>query len=117
MESSDMANFKPATIRSHTPVSIADALGQLLLSGPLADHLVRQEVFNAWDRCSGASLQTLNRYLKGDILYVTLSSSLVRKELHMNLDNIIDAMNRELEGNDIFRMTHRNITIGKIILH
>ena len=49
----------------------------------IAAGLNTQRVFAAWDACSGAGPYTLRRFYRGGKLYITLSSSVMRRTCYL----------------------------------
>lgn len=68
----------------------------------LASGLNRQRIFTAWDEVSGASAYTVNRYLKDNILYCSISSSVIRSRLYFQRDIILQKMNEFLRNDSLF---------------
>lgn len=62
----------------------------------------RQRASEAWNMVSGASAYTLDVSLDKGILYVTLSSSLVRNQLYFQRDVLIKKVNEFLESDSLF---------------
>lgn len=62
----------------------------------------RQRASEAWNMVSGASAYTLAVSLDKGILYVTLSSSLVRNQLYFQRDILIKKVNEFLESDSLF---------------
>jgi len=68
----------------------------------LAAGLNTQRIFNAWDEASGAAGCTLKRFYRGGTLYITLSSSVWRRELQMRLVQILTRINELLREDPLF---------------
>ena len=62
----------------------------------------RQRIFAAWDAVSGASAYTVNLYVKNNVLYCGLSSSMVRSQLYYQKDSIVRKINEFLASDDLF---------------
>ena len=60
---------------------------QYIRSMKLAAGLNTQRIFAAWDACSGAGEFTLKRFFRDGKLYITLSSSVVRNQLHFQKEH------------------------------
>jgi hypothetical protein len=78
----------------------------------IAAGLNTQRVFAAWDACSGAGPYTLRRFYRGGKLYITLSSSVMRSQLFLQRDVLIEKMNAFLTQDVLF--TTDNKTVGFI---
>ena len=85
---------------------------QYIRSMKLAAGLNTQRIFAAWDACSGAGEFTLKRFFRDGKLYITLSSSVVRNQLHFQKEDIVEKMNRFLSNDSLF--TEDNRTVGYI---
>jgi hypothetical protein len=78
----------------------------------IAAGLNTQRVFAAWDACSGAGPYTLRRFFRGGKLYITLSSSVMRSQLFLQREVLIEKMNAFLTQDVLF--TTDNKTVGFI---
>ena len=85
---------------------------QYIRSMKLAAGLNTQRIFAAWDACSGAGEFTLRRFFRDGKLYITLSSSVVRNQLHFQKEDLVEKMNRFLTEDSLF--TQDNRTVGYI---
>ena len=85
---------------------------QYIKSMKLAAGLNTQRIFEAWDACSGAGEFTLRRFFRDGKLYITLSSSVVRNQLHFQQQDLVEKMNRFLLDDSLF--TEDNSTVGFI---
>ncbi len=61
-----------------------------------------QCVFTAWDEVSGAAKYTSNKFYKDGVLYVTLTSSVVRNNLYFQQAALIREINHHLALDPIF---------------
>lgn len=68
----------------------------------LAAGLNRQRIFAAWDEVSGAAAYTVGRYVKNNVLYCSISSSVVRNRLYFQQDVILRNINEFLQNDDLF---------------
>lgn len=84
-------------------MAFSDVLSLFVVMNHLGPGLYRKAVFQAWDEASGASKYTSNRFLKDGVLYITLSSSVVRSQLMFQKDFIL------LKINDMLRKSE---TVG-----
>lgn len=111
-----MANFKPLKIMRRNAEPVSDILSRFVYSNGLADGLVRQAVFDAWDKVSGASRYSSARSFKGGTLYVTLSSSVVRSSLSFRVGELLGLINEELERNETLALLGIRGCVNKIYL-
>lgn len=103
-----MATF----IHRKEAMSMEEIVSQYIKSMKIAAGLNQQRIFAAWDACSGAGPFTLKRFFKGGTLYITLSSSVLRSQLLMQKDVLIEKMNAFLAQDELF--TDDNRTVGFI---
>ena len=96
-----MANFKPAKMQKVQAEPLSAVLQEFIRQNSLGTGLRRQVVSDAWDRVSGAAMYTSDKYLKNNILYVTVSSSVVRSQLLCQLDYILSAVNQALRSDSL----------------
>lgn len=89
-----------------------EVVKQYIKSMKLAAGLNTQRIFAAWDACSGAGEFTLKRFFRDGKLYITLSSSVVRNQLHFQKEDLVEKMNRFLSEDTLF--TEDNRTVGYI---
>lgn len=89
-----------------------EVVKQYIKSMKLAAGLNTQRIFAAWDACSGAGEFTLKRFFRDGKLYITLSSSVVRNQLHFQKEDLVEKMNRFLSEDNLF--TEDNRTVGYI---
>ena len=68
----------------------------------LSSGLNRQRVFAAWDAVTGAAPYTLSKRFAKGILFVSLSSSVVRNQLFFQRDGIAARINEALAADDLF---------------
>ena len=103
-----------ATTRIHRKeaVGMDKIVEAYIKSMKIAAGLNTQRVFAAWDACSGAASYTLRRFLRGGKLYITLNSSVVRSQLFLQKDLLIEKMNAFLSQDALF--TNDNKTVGFI---
>jgi len=82
--------------------SLSGPIMECLRSSGLYDGLVRNKVFELWDSLSGANRFTINKYLKDNILYITISSSALRNKLQYQLPVILAKINESLSSDELF---------------
>ena len=93
-------------------VGMEEIISQYIKSMKIAAGLNTQRVFAAWDACSGAGPCTLRRFYRGGKLYITLNSSVVRSQLFLQKDLLVEKMNAFLSQDALF--TSDNKTVGFI---
>ena len=102
----------PIRIHRKEAASMDELVKQYIRSMKLAAGLNTQRIFAAWDACSGAGEFTLRRFFRDGKLYITLSSSVVRNQLHFQKEDLVEKMNRFLSNDSLF--TEDNRTVGYI---
>ena len=68
----------------------------------LSSGLNGQRIFAAWDAISGAAPYTTRKYLKNNILYCYISSSMLRQQLYFRRDELINGINELLKDDPLF---------------
>ena len=104
--------MEPVRIHRKEAVSMDEVVKQYIKSMKLSVGLNTQRVFAAWDAWSGAGEFTLKRFFRDGKLYITLSSSVVRNQLHFQKEDLVEKMNRFLSEDTLF--TEDNRTVGYI---
>lgn len=99
-------------IHKKEAVGMEEVISRYIKSMRIAAGLNSQRIAAAWEACSGAGPYTLRRYYKGGKLYITLSSSVVRNQLFLQKDVLIEKMNAFLAQDALF--TSDNKTVGFI---
>lgn len=90
--------------RENDHLSMKDALSAFIQENRLEKGMNRIDAQLAWDRLmgNGVSNYTNAVELKGETLYVSLSSSVLREELSLGKTKIVAMLNEEL-GKDIVK--------------
>ncbi len=89
--------------------SLADVLKEIIQKNKLEEGMDRIDVEKAWKSLMGNGVNTYTNevMLKGSVLYVSLTSSVLRSELSYGKDKIIkilnDCLGKEVVTNIIFR--------------
>lgn len=85
--------------RLNSDSSIGDVLKQIIQVNKLQPGIDQIAVKEAWRDLMGNGVNTYTRniMLKGNILYVELTSSVLRQELSYGKDKIIKMINEELK--------------------
>lgn len=84
-------------MRKQESKSLGDILSEYFDDNSiLKTNLAERRAVEAWNTLlgSGVGEYTRNVYLKRNVLYVQLSSSVLRAELQMNKQNLIDKLNK-----------------------
>ncbi|WP_111306850.1 DUF721 domain-containing protein [Confluentibacter sediminis] len=84
--------------RNNEHISIADALKEFVETNKLETGLNKVNVADAWANLMGNGVNnyTTSVQLERDILYIQLSSSVLREELSYGKEKIISMLNEEL---------------------
>ena len=95
--------------RHNEHLKLSDVLKEFVDENRLQDGLDKVDVKEAWSRLMGNGVNhyTTNVQLKRDILYVDLSSSVLREELSYGKEKIITMLNEHLEKELIRKLVLR----------
>jgi hypothetical protein len=90
--------------RNNDHISISDALKEFVETNKLETGLNKVNVVDAWKKLMGNGVNhyTTAVQLEKNILYVQLSSSVLREELSYGKEKIINMLNEEL-GKDLIK--------------
>ena len=94
-------------------LSMEEVVAEYIRTMRIAAGLNTQRVFAAWDVCSGAAPFTLKRFYRGGVLYITLSSSMVRDQLWFQKDLLVEKMNTWLTSDTLFTDDNRSVGFNK----
>lgn len=85
--------------RINNDSTIGDVLKQIIQVNKLQPGIDQVGVKDAWKNLmgNGVNSYTRNVTLKGNTLYVELTSSVLREELHYGRDKIVKMINEELK--------------------
>ena len=85
-------------MRKKNEIKLGDGLRAFLKESGLEDKLLKTELMVNWDRVMGPSVanKTSKVEFKRGVLYIQLSSSVLRQELQWHKTKIIDAMNESV---------------------
>lgn len=89
-------------IERKTAQPVGDALRAYLKAYHLTPGLNTQRVFAAWDQASGAAAYTIRRWYHDGILYITLNSSVIRGQLNIQRQFLLEKINAILAGDELF---------------
>ncbi|MCM5662838.1 DUF721 domain-containing protein [Galbibacter mesophilus] len=84
--------------RRNEYMSLSDVLKEFVSENKLEKGMDKVDVRNAWENLMGNGVNnyTTQVVLKGDTLYVSLSSSVLRQELSYGKEKIVKMLNEEL---------------------
>lgn len=96
-------------MRRNNSESIGDILRRYLRQESLESPLNEQRLLDAWPRVLGPSMAkyTKDLSIKNQILYVKLSSSVLRQELMMGRELLVKKLNQEVGANVITNIIFR----------
>jgi len=91
-------------MRRSKTITLADAIKDYITEMNLGEKLGETAIINSWEEIVGRviSSRTLKIYIKDHILYIHLSSSVVRNELMMLRESLRDKLN-EKAGKEVIR--------------
>ena len=93
---------EPVRIHRKEAVGMDQVVEQFICQMKITAGLNTQRIFEAWDACSGAAPFTLKRFYRDGKLYITLNSSVVRSQLFLQKDLLIEKMNAFLQEDSLF---------------
>jgi hypothetical protein len=84
-------------MRRSKTISLAEAIGDFIKEMNLGEKLSETGVINSWEETVGKAIssRTTKIYIKDHILYVHLSSSVVRNELLMLREALREKLNQK----------------------
>jgi predicted nucleic acid-binding Zn ribbon protein len=91
-------------LRRSKTISLADAMKDYIREMNLEDKLNEISVINSWNDLVGRTIasRTVKIYIRDKILHVHLNSSVVRNELLMLRQSIVDKLNKKA-GAEVIR--------------
>lgn len=95
-------------IRRRKAVPMSEIVDSYIRSMRIAAGLNTQLVYRLWDEVTGAGQFTLRKFYRGGTLYVTLSSSVVRRELYFQKETILEKINARLAEDPLFTEDNRS---------
>ena len=95
--------------RSNSSQHLSDILAKIVNRPELRGGLREARVIKAWPNVMGAAVAriTTQLYFKNGYLYVSLKSSVIRSELIMHKDRIIESLNKEAGGKIVYGIVFR----------
>ena len=103
-------------IQRKTAVSIGEVMKEFIRSNHLEKALNTRRVFAAWDAASGAGPYTIKKFYRDGKLYITLSSSVVRSQLHFQRQTITEKFNAILSEDNLFTKEEKTVGYVKEII-
>ncbi len=90
-------------MQNNDDTPLKKVIEELMKSYRWEDKLDAVRVRESWEKVVGKifAKHTRSLYVKGKVLYVSLDSSVLRNELHMARSKIVEAINKELDGDVI----------------
>mgnify|MGYP002517119957 CR=1 FL=1 len=88
-------------IRRKDAVGMQELISQYIREMKIASGINRQRVTEAWEKVSGASRYTIDRFFRDGMLYCTISSSVVRNQLYFQRDVLVRKMNEYLDNDEL----------------
>ena len=89
-------------IQRKKALSMDEVVDMYIKEMRLSSGLNTQRIFAAWDEASGASAHTIRRFFRDGKLYISVSSSVVRRDLSFQKAELIDSMNSILAADPLF---------------
>ncbi|HEX2921493.1 MAG TPA: DUF721 domain-containing protein [Bacteroidales bacterium] len=91
-------------MRRSKTISIAEAIKDYIVENDLGEKLNEANVLNSWNEIVGKAIssRTQRIYIKDHVLYVHLSSSVVRNELLMLRQALREKINKKV-GEEVIR--------------
>ncbi len=85
-------------MRKRNTESLRDIIGQVLKNNHLDKKLNDKHLLDAWPKILGENIKqyTTDLIIKNRVLYVTLSSSVLRHDLFLSREEIKNSLNREV---------------------
>ncbi len=103
-------------LRRQEAVGMDVLVDQFIRRMKLASGLKRQRAEEAWKSVSGAGAYTLNVNLYKGVMTCTLSSSVVRDQLHMQRMLLKESLNEYLKNDVLFAEDGQGEIINTLIL-
>jgi predicted nucleic acid-binding Zn ribbon protein len=91
-------------MRRSKTITLADAIKDYITEMNLGDKLAETSLLNSWDDIVGKAIssRTSKIYVKDHVLYIHLSSSVVRNELMMLRESLRNKLN-ERAGKEVIK--------------
>ena len=95
--------YDPRTnrMRRQNAVGMDELVKEFIREMRLSAGLNEQRIEEAWTKVSGAGMYTLDIRYDKCVLYCTINSSMVRNQLYFQKDVLVEALNEELQKDDL----------------
>ncbi len=103
-------------LRRQEAVGMDRLVDQFIKEMKLSSGLKKQRAEEAWSKVSGAGRYTLGVSLFKGVMTCTLSSSVVRNQLYLQRDVLLQALNEVLEKDELFFTDGRFDKVNTLIL-
>lgn len=90
------------SLKRKEPSSIEKAIHEYIRDLKIAGGVNIQCIFKAWDEVSGAAAYTRDKFYKDGVLYISLTSSVVRNNLYFQQAALIRELNAWLAKDTLF---------------
>ena len=92
-----------------------EVIKEFLRSCHLTPKINTECIFSAWRETSGAAPYTSRLFYRDGILYVTLTSSVVRSQLQFCKEDILQRINERLLSDSLFDSTYAGVGLVREI--
>lgn len=94
----------PASVRKSEASSLGDVIKEMIDAYHLDKKFDQTQVINLWPKLMGNTIasRTKGIFMKGDKLFINVESSVLKQELLMNKDRIIEMFRAEL-GKEVIK--------------
>ena len=90
------------------PKSMNDIVHEYIREMKIASGLNERRIFAAWDAISGAAQYTVGKSVRGGVLYLSISSSVIRSQLYLRQEKLVERNNAFVEDNELFTESDRS---------
>ena len=97
-------------------LSMAEVVSAVIRDLKIASGLNEQLIFSARDSVSGAAAYTVSKYVRDNVLYCGISSSVIRNRLYYHRKEILDRINLRLSQDELFVKDDRKTGLLKDIV-
>lgn len=84
------------------PRSMSDIVHDYIQEMKIASGLNERRISAAWDAVSGAAQYTIRKSVREGVLYVSISSSLMRSQLYLRQEELVGRINEFLKDDELF---------------
>ncbi len=82
--------------------SMNEVVKALIRDLGISSGLNEHKIYEAWDKVSGASAYTVSKYVRNNVLYCGIASSVIRSRLYMKKNELIEGINLLLAQDELF---------------